>query len=121
MSQRELVRLEREGAILIVSPLFMFGSFSDADLAQEWSQIETQLKVPEVQHVTVDLGEVPYFGSTMLEWLVLIWKRVRARGGRMSLCRCSEMGHKILAAARFDTLWEIYSDRESAMAVVRLP
>lgn len=121
MSTQQLVHLEQQGPVLIIAPLFTFGACTDADLSAEWDTIETWLRDSSVQHVTIDLGAIPYFGSTVLEWMVLIWKRIRVRGGKMTICHCSEMGHQILAAARFNTLWAVYPDRASALAVANLP
>ncbi len=115
---RQLVRLEQDGNVLIVSPLFTFGSFAEADLHAEWVAIERRLRDPSIVHVTMDLGEIPYFGSTMLEWMVLIWKHIRARNGRLAICNCSEIGREILIAARFDTLWQICDDRTGALATL---
>lgn len=115
---RQLVRLEQVGNVLIVSPLFTFGSFAESELYAEWAVIERRLQDPSVEHVTLDLGEIPYFGSTLLEWMVLIWKRIRARHGRVAICNCSEIGREILAAARFNTLWQICDDRAGAMATL---
>lgn len=116
MTATHLVRLEQAGNVLIVSPLFTFGTFTEAELQAEWAVIEGRLRDPAVQHVTFDLGEIPYFGSTVLEWMVLIWKRIRARGGRLAICNCSEFGREILAVARFDTLWQICDNRAGAIA-----
>lgn len=116
MTQRPLVRIEQDGNVLIISPLFTFGTFTEAELHAEWAVIERRLRDPAVQHVTIDLSEVPYFGSTVLEWMVLIWKRIRAKGGRLAVCNCSPLGGTILAATRLDTLWQICDDRAEAMA-----
>lgn len=118
MSTAPLVRMEQQGNVLIISPLFAVGAFSEADLHAEWAAIERQLRNPAIEHVTIDLGEIPYFGSTVLEWMVLIWKRIRARGGRLAICHCSDIGRDILKAARFDTLWKICDDRAEAMATL---
>ena len=115
MSTTPMVRMEQEGNVLIVSPLFSF-TYSEADLQTEWAAIEQRLRAESVQHVTIDLGEVPYFGSTVLEWMVLIWKRIRARGGRLAICNCSELGHEVLTAARFNSIWQICNDRAGAIA-----
>ena len=81
MSTTQLVRMEQEGNVLIVLPMFSF-THSEADLHAEWDTIEQRLHTESVHHVTIDLSEIPYFGSTVLEWMLLIWKRIRARGGR---------------------------------------
>ena len=116
MSTTQLVRLEQAGNILIVSPLFTCTAICETELHAQWAIIERMLRNPAIQHVTIDLSEIPYFGSLLLEWMVLIWKRIRARGGQMVICHCSEIGREILAAARFDTIWKICDDRARALA-----
>ena len=70
----------------------------------------------DVKHVIVDLGQIPYFGSTVLEWMVQMWKRAKAKGGKLATCQASPIGREVLAAARFDLLWGIFGTREEALA-----
>ncbi len=113
-----LVRLEQQGNVLIVSPMIKFGKITPADLQVEWENIERQLHNQAIEHVTIDLGEISYFGSTVLEWMVQIWKPIRARGGKLAVCHCSDIGRDILKAARLDTLWRICDDRAGALATL---
>ena len=48
------------------SPMRTFG---EPRLASEWAAVQEQLDSPATQHVVIDLGEIPYFGSTVLEWM----------------------------------------------------
>ena len=116
MSTHDLVRLEQEGNVLIVSPLFGTGAVHEADLYSQWALIERTLYNSAIEHVTIDLSNIQYFGSIVLEWMVLIWKRIRARGGQFVVCHCSELGRQILAITRFDTQWKICDNRASALA-----
>jgi anti-anti-sigma factor len=99
-----------------VAPLFTFASFTEADMAAEWRAVQQQLDLPEVKNVVVDLGEIPYFGSTVLEWMVQMWKRAKAKGGTLATCNCSQIGKEVLHAARFDTLWDSFASRDEAIA-----
>ena len=38
-------------------------------------------------HVVVDLGHIPYFGSTLLDWMVQMWRRAQAKGGSLAVTR----------------------------------
>ncbi len=109
------VRIDRAGDALVVSPLFTFASFTEADMAQEWRAVQEQLDAPDVKNVVVDLGEIPYFGSTVLEWMVQMWKRAKAKGGTLATCNCSQIGKEVLHAARFDTLWQAFDTRDEAI------
>ena len=67
----------------------------------------------------IDLGTLDYFGTIMLELLLVLWKRVSAKGGKFALCNVSPIGLEILQTVKFDTLWPIVSDREQALEAVK--
>jgi anti-anti-sigma factor len=113
---KSFVRIDRSGDSLVVAPLFTFASFTEADLVAEWKAVNEQLDAPDVKNVIVDLGEIPYFGSTVLEWMVQMWQRAKAKGGTLATCNCSQVGREILHAARFDTLWNEFSSRDEALS-----
>jgi len=118
MNGPKYVRYERRGEALVVSPLFTFASFTEADIADEWKAVEKQLDDPAIKHVVVDLGAIPYFGSTVLEWMVQMWKRVKAKGGNLVTCNVSPVGREVLSAARFDLLWHTADNCDQALARV---
>jgi anti-anti-sigma factor len=114
----KFVRIDRAGDSLVVAPLFTFASFAEGDMAAEWLAVQKQLDEPDVKNVIVDLGEIPYFGSTVLEWMVQMWKRAKSKGGKLATCNCSQVGREVLHAARFDTLWEIFGTRDEALEAI---
>jgi anti-sigma B factor antagonist len=113
------VRMDRAGDSLVVAPLFTFASFTEADIADEWRAVQDELDAPGIKNVVVDLGEIPYFGSTVLEWMVQMWKRAKAKGGTLATCNCSQVGKEVLHAARFDTLWQIFDSRDQAIEALQ--
>jgi anti-anti-sigma factor len=115
MSEPRYVRYEQQGEALIVSPLFTFARFTEADIVDEWKALQHQLDDPAIKHVVVDLAAVPYFGSTVLEWMVQMWKRTKTKEGKLITCNVSPVGREVLAAARFDLLWGIAETREQAL------
>jgi len=114
MSEPKYVRTEQAGETLVVAPLFTFATFAEADLASEWNAVQQQIETPAVKNVIVDLGEIPYFGSTILEWMVQMWKRIRAKGGNLATCNASPIGREVLVTARFDKLWGVCDSRDQA-------
>jgi len=116
MNGPKYVRAEQQGNVLIITPLFTFATFTEPHVASEWAAVQEQLDLPEMQHVIVDLGEIPYFGSTVLEWMAQMWKRMKAKGGNLAACRASPIGREVLAAARLERLWGIFDTREEALA-----
>ena len=90
----KFVRIDRQGNTVVVAPLFTFASFTEADLVAEWRAVQAEIDAPDVKHVIVDLGEIPYFGSTVLEWMVQMWKRAKEKGGSLATCNCSQIGRE---------------------------
>jgi anti-anti-sigma factor len=118
MTESKYVRTEHLGDALVVTPLFTFASFAEPDLANEWTAVQEMVEAPAVKHVVVDLGSIPYFGSTVLEWMVQLWKRAREKGGKLATCQASPIGREVLTTARFDRLWGICNSRDEALAWV---
>jgi anti-anti-sigma factor len=116
MSDPKYVRTEQLGDALIVTPLFTFAAFAEPDLANEWSAVQQLVEAPQVKHVIVDLGAIPYFGSTVLQWMVQMWKSARDKGGKLATCHASPIGREVLTAARFDHIWGSFGTRDEALA-----
>jgi len=69
----------------------------------------------EVKNVVVDLGRIPYFGSTLLDWFLQMWRRAKAKGGALAVCGASQIGQEVLQIAGFDKLWGIFDSRRAAV------
>jgi anti-sigma B factor antagonist len=115
MNGPKYVRSEPHGNVLIITPLFTFATFHEPHVASEWTGVQEQLDSPEMQNVIVDLGEIPYFGSTVLEWMAQMWKKMKAKGGQLAVARPSKIGREVLSAARMERLWGIFDTREEAL------
>jgi anti-sigma B factor antagonist len=115
-SEKEIVRLEDEGDALIVSPLVAFSHMLDPSVARQWKAVLDRLDDPSLKRLVVDLGDLPYFGSLVLDWLVQLWIRIRAHGGSMAVCNVNSVGREVLTLARLDTLWRVSDSRGQALA-----
>jgi anti-anti-sigma factor len=114
MSPGRCLRIEQVDGTLVVTPLLDLVGRADADVAHEWSEARLRLSGPAVQHVAVNLGETPYFGSMLLERIVQLWKLAREKGGRLAVSNVSEIGREVLRAARFDQVWELFDKATEA-------
>jgi anti-anti-sigma factor len=119
MTTPKYLKGERIGEVLVVTPFFTHKSFTEPQVLDEWQCIAEELGEPEIKHAVVDLGQIAYFGSTMLEWMVTIWKTMKAKGGNFAVCSLSEVGNEILTVARLNTVWSIARTREDAINAVR--
>ena len=64
---------------------------------------------------------LPYFGSTLLEWIIATWKRMRENHGALVLFGPTSIGMDVLKVVRFDALVPIADTREDALRIVREP
>jgi anti-anti-sigma regulatory factor len=121
MSTSKYVRAERDGDVAVITPLFTYATFTEPARAVEWAEVQTLLDAPDTRHVIVDLGEIPYFGSTVLEWMTQLWKRAKAKDGRLAAIRPSPIGREVLLAARLDQLWGLFATRAEALDWLQTP
>jgi anti-anti-sigma factor len=115
------IRSEQQGNVLVITPLFTQATFAEPTSASELHQVEEQLDSPATEQVIVDLGEIPYFGSTVLEWITHLWKRIKTKGGRLALVRPSKMGREVINVTRLDRLWGIFDTRDQAFIWLAKP
>jgi anti-anti-sigma factor len=121
MSDTRFIRSEQQGNVLVITPLFTYAMFGEPEVATELTQVQEQVDSPGTQQLIIDLGEIPYFGSTVLEWMAQLWKRVKSKGGRLAVVRPSEIGREVLSAARLERLWGIFDTRDQAFTWLAKP
>lgn len=121
MSQPKFFRVEPQGDTLVFAAVSNMGSLVEDDVREEWDRLLKQLDEHNAKNAVIDLGALDYFGSIMLELLVVLWKRVSSRHGKLAICNVSAVGKEILQTAKFHTIWPIVATRDEALAVVSAP
>ena len=111
----EALRFYRDGDCLWVTPRT---SQSDLCRTPEMDALRAELDSGIVR-IVVDLSELPYFGSMLLDFLVVLWRRVARRDGRLILYKPSAVGREVVSAARLDQLWPVAQTREEAFELAR--
>ena len=119
MSKPKYFTVEHADETVIFSAIGSIGGLVEDAARTEWDALLNQVDAAKAKHAVIDLGALDYFGSIMLELLVVLWKRVSAKGGKLALCNVSPVGLEILQTAKFDTLWPIVADREQALKAVK--
>ena len=119
MLQPKYFTVEQDGDAVIFTAMGSLGMLVEDAVREEWNVLLEEIEFSQSTHAVIDLNAVDYFGSIMLELLVVLWKRVSAKNGKLALCHVSTVGKEILATAKFDTLWEVLDDREQALTAVR--
>lgn len=111
--------VEQDGTTGIVVLLRSVTMIDGSELLSQFETLADNFIRDETKEVVVDFGQIAYFGSNLLEAVLLLWKKVHAAGGKMTLCNLSEVGREILNVARFDTVWSIFVTRAAALEAVR--
>jgi anti-anti-sigma factor len=119
MSTPKYFRVEQDGDTLVFSAIDSIGGLVEDEARVEWDALLEQLSEQGSKHAIMDLGALDYFGSIVLELIVVLWKRVSAQDGRLAVCNVSDVGLEILKTAKFDTIWPIVPTREDALEAVR--
>lgn len=121
MSMPRIFDARIEGDTLVVESLGNTGSLVGEEVAYELTALLDQFEKAHLRSAVIDLHNSPYFGTSMLQVMTAVWKRVRARGGKMTVCGLSDTGLEILQVTRFDTLWPICSSQQEALKMVTEP
>lgn len=119
MSKPRYFRVDGQGETVIFTAVNSLGSLVEDDVREEWDLLLEQLDLHHARNVVVDLAALDYFGSIMLELLVVLWKRVSSRKGKLAICNPSPVGREILETAKFHTIWPILDSRAAALAAVQ--
>jgi anti-sigma B factor antagonist len=72
-----------------------------------------------LRQIVIDFGQMTYFGSGMLEAILLLWNHIHPSGGKLRLCNVSPVGREILDVSNFSTLWPICENRQAALEALR--
>jgi anti-anti-sigma factor len=118
MSAPKLFDVQVEGQTMVVVCMISAGSLAGEDMSYELTGLLDRFENSDLRNVVIDLQKAAYFGTSMLQVMTALWKRVRARGGKMALCNVSDMGREVLHVTRFDSLWPMCPSRDEALQVV---
>ena len=119
MPKSKYFTVEQKDDILIVSLIGSIGALADTSIRDDWADVLDLLETTDIRHAVIDLGKLEYFGSVVLELLVVLWKRLSSRNGKLALCHVSPVGLEILETAKFDTIWQIVPGLQDAINAVR--
>ena len=115
----QFLRTEEQDGILIVTFQQTVSGFADDLFLNELREVGSSYSQGEYKGMVIDFNQIPYFGSSVLEGLFVIWEKVKEQGTKLVMCNLSPVGLDILKISRFDTLWDIHKDREQAVAAIQ--
>jgi anti-sigma B factor antagonist len=114
-----MLRISREQQITIVE----FGKSYDSLDLQKLDEARSSL-LDEADHaepplVVLDFARTTFIGSSFIELLVRAWKRLKQRGGLMTLCNLNPFCEEVFHVSRLDLLWQICPSRQAAIDALR--
>lgn len=118
MAESRVFDMDLEDDVMIVAPRRNISSLAEQQVQAEWDGIVTTLEKSDVRHVVFDFHHVQYFGSSMLEAMLFLWKLLQREQGKMAVCNVSSTAQEILRLSKFDTIWPVCGTRTDAMDIV---
>jgi anti-anti-sigma factor len=117
--RHDVLKYERDGDVLIVTPVGDSLRVEERVLSNEINALHELLESNDLQHVVVDIGSAPYFGSLILGSIIALCKRVTDTGGKAAMCNASEGMRESLQIMRIESIIPYYSTRDEALQAAR--
>lgn len=111
--------LETIDNTVVLTPTENMGELNSEVIAKGLRAAQDQLKGTEFKNVVLDFERTDYFGSTVINEFIHLWKDVRTRDGQMALCGLSPHEKVILEATKLDSRWLICASRDEALERVQ--
>jgi anti-anti-sigma factor len=119
MSLFPLIQTEACGDVLLLIVNSEVSSLSDQSVLDELEEIRHLRSSIGLRKLVVDLEQAPFFGSSFLEVLRVLWNDVASKnGGEMVICNPSPVGREVLQIAKFDQIWPIVDSRGDALELL---
>ncbi len=108
------IPVEDYGHAVILKPK---GELTEDTLGAFKEVVEHQLEDDAVVDVIVDMEDIAFVDSTVLEYLLDLQDSLHEKFGQVRLAKCDENITKILEMTRLDLVFEIFSDTNDAVRV----
>lgn len=115
MSTKLFSTYERQGA-LVVAATGPIGSLSAAEVRREADGLMAEVNAQRIAKVVFDMDRAEYFGSQVLELMILVWRYLAPAKGSMALCRLSPAAREMLQVVGLDKLWPVRDTIDEALA-----
>ncbi len=65
--------------------------------------------------IVIDMARTKFFGSAFLGTLFRVWRRLTARGGKMTVCGATGVVAEVLDVTQASKLWALHDSRDAAV------
>jgi anti-sigma B factor antagonist len=91
------------------------------DIVPSASNILLTAAANEKPNMVLDFTNVEFFGSSFIEVLFRVWKRLQQRGGGFALANVSTYCQEVLKTTHLDSLWPVCDSVEDAAQRLKPP
>jgi anti-sigma B factor antagonist len=106
----------RDGA-LVVAPLEPIGSLNAAEVRTEAEGLMAEVHAQGLTKVIFEMSRADYFGSQVIELMILVWRYLAPARGTIVLCCLSPAAKDMMHVVGLNTLWPICNTLDEAVAV----
>jgi len=110
------IPVEDYGHAVILKPK---GELTEDTLSAFKEAVDHQLMEDAIVDVIVDMEEITFVDSIVLEYLLDLQDSLHEKFGQVRLARCDQNVAKILEMTRLDLVFEMFSDTNDAVRVAR--
>ena len=107
---------ECRGDALVVTANAPLGSLISTGVRSEADHLIGQLLQCGLKKLVFDMRNSGYFGSQMIELMLVVWRRLSPLGGALALCNLSPEGREVLRVVGLDAYWPICDSLDQALA-----
>src|SRR5690606_30516164 len=89
------------------------------DVVPSASTILMNAAANEQPNMVLDFSDVEFFGSSFIEVLFRVWKRLQQRGGTFALANVSAYCQEVLRTTHLDSLWPVCGTVDDAAKLLK--
>ena len=115
LTQDQSFRIERHGEIAVVIPSPKVEEMHEALIEQAAKLVVNSLRADPPAGIVVDLGQVNYFGSVFVSFLLRCHMLAKKQGSEVVLAGASEPARELLHLLDLQTIWALYKTRQEAI------
>ena len=112
----KLFTTSHQGDALVAVAEGDVGSLGTGDARLEVDSLLAQMREWDVHKLVFDMSKADYFGSQMIELMIIAWRRLASVNGMLALCRLSATGREVMHTVGLDKLWPTCNTLDEALA-----
>jgi len=115
----EIFEVERDGETVLVTLKADLRGLDYPEIAAGGKEVLRAVNSGALNNVVVDFHNSDRYRSATLVFLIFLWKKVRACGGKMAVCNVTDRTLEKLRTMNLNRLWLLCGSKKEALRRVR--